>query len=158
LSVLATNTTVVRGGGPRGDGYVLLAPLTGVRPAPQVSYFNCQAGTPQPYTVPAHVTSLRVLVNAASGVESTHSRARGRAGASIQATLRVSAGQTLSAVVGCVGRGTSAATRTTVGGPGYSRGGDTGGVSQLSNSSAEGTGGGGSSAILGASRQPLVVA
>ena len=87
LPFFATKTRVVSGGGPRGDGFVLLAPLVGVRPAPSVSYFTCQAGTTQAYTVPANVNSLQALVNGAAGSDSTTSAARGGGGAGIQRRL-----------------------------------------------------------------------
>ena len=147
----ATQTSVVKGGGPSGDGFVVLTALPGVRPAPAVSYSYCQKGSAvQPYTVPAGARSLQVLANGAGGGADPNSSAIGGAGASVQATLAVTPGQKLSAVVGCQG------TRY-LAGAGYSSGGTPGGVSDAYPGDSGG-GGGGSSAVLDATKKPLVIA
>ena len=159
IPVNATNTQVVTGGGPRGDGFVLITPLIGQRPIPTLSYFQCRNGTVQSYTVPARVSNLQVLVDGASGFDQIPSRGgtRGGAGADVQATMPVNAGQVLGIDVGCRGGGNSS--DTSPGGSGYGNGGRAGyGNSGTGTVDQQGTGGGGGSAILDRTGQPLIVA
>ncbi len=157
----ATNTQVVSGGGPRGNGFVLITPLLGQRPAPTLSLFNCQGSATQPYTAPAGVSSLQVLVEGAGGGDLAGSSigggtlARGGAGAQVQTTVPVSAGQTLGVDVGCRGGGGKLFES---GGPGYGKGGDGGTGCDNCDGNPDGVGGGGGSAILDRTGQPLVVA
>ena len=151
MPYFATQTSVTFGGGPRGDGFVVVTALPGVRPTPLVSYNYCQnANTPQAYSVPGGAHSLQMLVNGAGGGSDPNSRATGGGGASVQATMSVTPGQKLSAVVGCQGTEFAA-------GAGYSSGGKPGGVSNADPGDS-GASGGGSSAVLNSARSPLVIA
>ena len=147
----ATQTSVTSGGGPHGDGFVVVTALPGVRPAPVVSYRYCQDGpTSQSYTVPASAQSLQILANGASGGVDPKATATGGGGASIGATLSVTPGQTFSTVVGC--QGTPLA-----GGAGANNGGSPGGPAIQGDGEAGG-GGGGSTALLDAAGHLLLVA
>jgi hypothetical protein len=156
VPIFATGSKVTKGGGPKGDGFVLLEPLPGVRPSPSMSYFNCQGGLQQAYSVPSNVNSLQVLVRGGAGSAGYVGAHAGR-GASAQATLPVTPAQNLGIYVGCQGD-----TRPAFGsgGPGYGSGGAGGIASNDGETAADavGRGGGGSSAIVDASQQPLVVA
>jgi hypothetical protein len=155
----ATSQRVVKGGGPRGDGFVVLQPLPGVRPAPVMSYLYCKGSSAQqPYTVPAGATSLQVLVNGAAGEDKIDHQggvSKGGRGAGISASLGVSAGQTFNAVVGCMGTSQSGQQA----GVGFATGGNGGNVSsQSTKDSSTGGGGGGASALLDNSKQALLIA
>jgi hypothetical protein len=149
----AASPHVLKGGGPLGDGFVVLQPLLGVRPAPVMSYFYClSSGAGQPYVVPSGATSLQMLVNGAKGAEAGGiTYAVGGRGAGISASMAVSSGQSFTAVVGCQGNGQNA-------GAGFGRGGFGGNIGPKSGVDSLGGGGGGGSAILDGSQSPLLIA
>jgi hypothetical protein len=138
----ATDVTYAQGAGPRGDGSVVILPVTAQSSSTSVAF--CNGGTPESYTVPAGTNRLQIVALGAAGGDELNLHDGHGAGARVDASQTVNGGEQLSLIAGCPGDSKN-------GGAGYGNGGD-GAVND-----GQGAGGGGGSAVLMGST-PLVVA
>ena len=125
------SATVVAG------GLILVpTPMAGAAPAPPSASFGCANAAEATYTVPAGVDRLFVSIGGGLGAADSFGDGTGGAGARIDGTILVSAGQSLAIKVGCgaIGR---------TGGKGWSKGGNGGDASVF----GDGGGGGGSTGV-----------
>jgi hypothetical protein len=155
-SVLATTAAVV--------GAMWFAVPASADPAPACSAGICTVsfaltGSPQPWTVPANITSVTITLAGGSGGDSAPGvslTGAGGDGGKITATVPVTAGHELSVVVGGQGA-TGVADSTTPAAGGYG-GGAPAGTMSLSSATAPGGGGGGGSFVFDTTATTLLVA